>query len=161
MPTKKKQNDRLRMVAYCGLYCDLCAERTRIPQRAQSLVDSMRIGGWDRWAGDMPGFKEFWKFLSGLSGEGCGGCRAGRAPAAMPGGPPFCGIRKCARKRKIDICVYCPDWPCHRIKGLAKAYVTLTADGERLRRIGLARWLTEQKRRAQTGFCYCDIRCQP
>ena len=73
MPTKKKQNDGLRLVAYCGLYCDLCAERGRIPLRAQSLVDSMRIGGWDRWAGDVPGFTEFWKFLSGLSGGGCGG----------------------------------------------------------------------------------------
>jgi len=40
-------------------------------------------------------------------------------------------------------------------------YVNLLADSERLKRIGADTWLEEQEARAKTGFCYCDIRCQP
>jgi hypothetical protein len=114
----------------------------------------MRKEGWEDWGGEVPGFREFWKFLHGLRRGECPGCRAG-------GGPPFCGIRKCAKKRKVKVCVFCSRWPCHRIKMLAQGYVTLIPDAERMKRIGLAAWLEEQQARAQTGFCYCDIRCHP
>lgn len=150
----KKMNDKLLLVTYCGLYCGLCSSQNRLPQRAQALHQTMKKEGWEFWGGEVPGFKEFWKFLTGLTRGACPGCRQG-------GGPPFCGIRKCARKRKVDICVHCRDWPCHRIDMLAQGYVTLLADGMRLKRIGLDKWLKEQEARQKTGFCYCDIRCEP
>jgi hypothetical protein len=34
----------------------------------------------------------------------------------------------------------------------------LLADGHRLKRIGLERWIAEQEGRASTGFAYADIR---
>jgi len=74
------------------------------------------------------------------------------------GGPRSCDIRRCARKRRVDVCVHCADWPCPRINRLASGYVTLIADGMRLKRIGPDKWLEEQEARAGTGFCYCDIR---
>lgn len=153
---KKTKKDRLRLVAYCGLYCGLCSSRNRIPAQARALKETMHKEGWEYWGGEIPGFKGFWPFLARLAEPdgSCPGCRA-------DGGPPFCGIRKCARKRKVGICVECPDWPCHRIDGLAQGYVTLIADGLRLKRIGLDKWLKEQEERRKTGFCYVDIRCHP
>ena len=114
----------------------------------------MRREGWELWGGEFLGFKVFWKFLGGLERGPCPGCRKG-------GGPPFCGIRKCARRKQVEVCVYCDEWPCHRIKMLAKGYHTLIPDAERMKRIGLTKWLKEQDARAATGFCYCDIRCSP
>lgn len=147
--------DNLESVTYCGLYCDLCGSRGRIPKRAQSLRDSLAEEGYDGWGKEIPGFSEFWTFLSKLCDpESHPTCRNG-------GGPPFCSIRKCARNREVDVCVFCKEYPCFRIKELAKGYPTLLADGERMKEIGIDAWINEQKERARTGFVYADIRCYP
>ena len=154
MPQEKK--DKLRLVTYCGLHCNLCSQRGRVPKQASALLETMRKEGWEYWGDSVPGFKDFWKFLDGMSTseKTCPGCRQG-------GGPPFCGIRKCARGKALDLCIECKEWPCDRIKGLAAGYVSLIPDSERLKRIGVDKWLEEQEARAKTGFCYCDIRCHP
>jgi len=146
----------LSQVTYCGLYCGLCAQRGRIPDQADALRGTMRKEGWDQWGGHKPGFDGFWSFLNDLadSASRCT-CRDGQC------GPPFCGIRKCAQKRAIDVCAFCDEYPCHRIQGLAKGYVTLVADGRRMKEIGLDAWIAEQEQRRATGFAYADIRCQP
>lgn len=148
--------DNLRSVTYCGLYCDLCGSRGRIPKRAQALQNSMAEEGYDVWGKEIPGFSEFWEFLGTLSDpeKACSGCR-------QNGGPPFCSVRKCARKKEVDVCVFCKEYPCSRIKELAKGYPTLLADGERIKEIGINAWIEEQKKRARTGFVYADIRCYP
>lgn len=161
MPETKKRGgrkDRLALVAYCGLYCDLCAQRGRIPKHAAQLRDSMTVTGWDRYGKDLvPGFEKFWKTLGDFSdiAKSCPGCRLQRD------GESSCGIRKCARKRKVEVCWYCAEWPCDRIEELAQRYIMLVPDGERAKRIGVGKWLKEQLVRAGTGFCYCDTRCPP
>jgi hypothetical protein len=112
--------------------------------------------GYEYWGNEIKGFPDFWKFLNNLCepDKACPGCR-------QNGGPPFCGIRKCAKKKGHDICVYCPDYPCHRIETLAKGYPTLVPDGNRIKEIGLDKWLDEQKQRVATGFVYADIRREP
>ena len=143
----------LTQVTYCGLYCGLCSQRNRIPPRAGSLQEAMRKEGWNLWGNEIPGFKEFWSFLKGLAeAESRCSCREGTC------GPPFCGIRKCARKKGIEICTFCGDYPCHRIQGLAKGYMTLLADGRRMKEIGVEAWIQEQEERRKTGFAYVDIR---
>jgi len=146
---------KLNLVAYCGLYCGLCTARNRISQQAKALKKTM--ADWELWANDMPNFNEFWQFLADRCDPDkcCSGCRNGN------GGPPSCGIRKCAKKKQIDICVFCEDFPCDKIDALAEGYPTLIADGKRLKKIGLDQWLSEQYEREKTGFAYADIRCYP
>jgi len=146
----------LKLVTYCGLYCDLCAQHGRIPQQARALMTSMANEGYEFWAQELPGFNEFWGFLTDLCDpdQACPGCRQG-------GGPPFCGIRKCARQRGVEVCAFCEEYPCQRVLGLAKGYPTLVADGQRMREIGVEAWIQEQEKRAETGFSYVDIRCYP
>lgn len=148
--------DELRLVTYCGLYCGLCGQRGRIPSRANALRESMTKAGWDFWGTEIPGFSGFWKFLTNLCDPDkcCPGCRQG-------GGPPFCGVRKCARARQVDVCVFCEEYPCNRVQGLAKGYPTLIPDGNRMREKGVSAWVQEQEERAKTGFVYADIRCHP
>ena len=148
--------DNLKLVTYCGLYCGLCANRGRIPGQANALRETMAGEGYDQWGNDMPNFKEFWKFLTERCDPDkcCPGCRQG-------GGAPFCSIKKCAREKKIDICVFCQDYPCKRILGLAQGYTTLIAYGKRMKEVGIDTWIKEQEQRAKTGFVYSDIRCKP
>lgn len=146
----------LKQVTYCGLYCGLCSQSNRTPKQASALRDTMRKDGWEHWGRQIPRFEEFWQFLDGLAeGEGKCSCRSGK------GGPPFCGIRKCAAGKGVDSCPFCDQYPCHRIEGLAKGYVNLIPDGKRMKEIGLDLWIEEQEARKATGFCYVDIRCYP
>jgi hypothetical protein len=146
----------LKFVTYCGLFCGLCAQRGRIPARAAALRDTMAKEGYEYWAVSLPDFREFWAFLARLcaADTACPGCRQG-------GGPEFCGIRKCARQRGVEVCPFCAEYPCHSIQQLAKGYPTLVSDGRRMREIGLERWIPEQEACARTGFVYADIRCHP
>ena len=148
--------DNLNFVTYCGLYCGLCSARGRLPKQARELRELMSQEGYEYWGGELPNFKEFWEFLTDLSDpeKACPGCWQG-------GGPPFCGIRKCVQKRNIEICVYCEEYPCHRVEALGKGYPTLIADGVRMRELGVEKWVEEQEERAKTGFAYVDIRCHP
>jgi hypothetical protein len=144
----------MELVTYCGLHCDLCAARSRIPRRAAALHAAMTEEGWPFWGHTIPGFAEFWPFLEGLgSGEGCPGCRAG-------GGYPGCQIRVCARERGLELCARCPDFPCAHVEALAARYPTLIADNRRLQAVGLEQWLTEQKERVRRDVVYADFRYQ-
>ena len=126
----------LRHVTYCGLYCGLCSMGGRIPGQAQALRDSLRREGAEGWGQGIPGFPEFWSYLLKLS-ESAGDCSCRESDC----GPPYCGIRKCARERGIDVCAFCDDYPCERVLCIAKGYVTLLADGARMKEIGLDRWI--------------------
>jgi hypothetical protein len=144
--------DRLEFVTYCGLHCDLCAARSRIPRRAAALQQAMADEGWNYWGQNVPGFAAFWKFLAELqAGGGCPGCRAG-------GGFPGCQIRVCARERGVALCARCPDFPCEHVGWLAARYPTLIADNRRLQAVGLDRWLEEQAERVRRGVIYADTR---
>lgn len=146
----------LTMVTYCGLYCGLCSSRKRIPEKAQDLKNIMAEEGYDTWGTDIPGFKNFWEFLTNLCHPetSCAGCRQG-------GGPPFCSIRRCSKEKDIDVCPYCEEYPCSKIEELGKGYPTLIADGKRMKQIGIDQWIEEQKKRENTPFVYSDIRCYP
>jgi len=146
--------DNLKLVTYCGgLYCGLCAEHGRIPRQANALKESMTKEGYEFFGKKLPGFNDFWKFLTDLCDpdKACPGCR-------QDGGFPSCSIRECAREREVDICVFCEEYPCERVLELAKAYPTLLADGKRMQEIGVEAWIQEQEERAKTGFAYADIR---
>ena len=144
----------MKYVTYCGLYCRLCANLARIPQQSSALRETLQREGWEffgQYAID--GFKEFWAALGKLSDfdKTCNGCRGGC-------GDPDCGIRKCAREKKIEVCSSCDEYPCALIANLAKRYPNLISDGTRQRQIGIEKWMLEQEQRCRTGFCYADVR---
>jgi len=148
------EDGKMELVSYCGLYCDLCAERARIPKQAAALRAAMTEEGWPFWGDTVPGFAQFWTFLEGLaSGKGCPGCRAG-------GGYPGCQIRVCARERDVELCVQCADFPCEHVEALARTYPNLIGDNRRLQTVGLQQWIDEQVERVRRGVVYADIRYQ-
>ncbi|MDD1767224.1 MAG: DUF3795 domain-containing protein [Methanomassiliicoccales archaeon] len=149
------EEDDLRLVTYCGLYCGACAQRVRVPDQAAALAKTLHEEGFDDFYQYVPSMKDdfpvFWRFLGSLRKFDCS-CRDGK------GGPPDCQIRECAEKRKMRVCPECDEYPCKNFTALAEHYPTLISDGRRMQKIGLERWIEEQKERAKCGFAYSDIR---
>jgi len=146
----------LKHVTYCGLYCGLCSTCNRSPRQARALLNTLRNEAIEHWGPTLPDFQEFWRFLGRLAkNDSRASCREGTC------GPPFCTIRKCAPEKGVEVCPFCDEYPCERILGLAKGYVTMLADGKRMVEIGLDKWIEEQEKRKATGFAYVDIRCEP
>ena len=144
----------LHNVTYCGLYCKLCSIKSRIPQTASVLRNTMAQDGREDYGEYIvPDFKTFWSTLNRLAGfeETCPDCRGGC-------GDPGCNIRKCAKERETELCPLCGEYPCDHINALARRYPNLIADGQRLKEIGVESWIQEKEERCNTGFCYCDIR---
>ncbi len=146
---KGAKMDKKALVAYCGIYCGLCDRRTRVPQRAADLKASMEKAEYDS-----P--EDFWRQLETLADvpdDKC--CRTGKC------GAPFCAVRKCAKARGLEICTDCDEYPCERMRLFGECEPLLLADGKRIRKYGLDKWVEEQEKRREDGFCYADIRCYP
>jgi len=142
----------LKRVAYCGLYCGLCLNGCRIPRRAEELKELLGKVAVAEWGPELPGFDDFWQFLDNLSKfEPRASCREHSC------GPEPCAIRTCATTRGVEACPFCSAYPCDHIHALAKRYVMLIGDGERMRKIGVDRWIEEQQERQARGFAYADI----
>lgn len=144
----------LKNVTYCGLYCRLCSNMSRVPQLATALRDTLAKDGWESYGEYVePDFKLFWAALGRLSllEETCPDCRGGC-------GDPDCAIRVCAVERNVDICPFCEDFPCEHIEALASRYPNLIGDGIHLKSIGIEAWIVEQEQRRDACFCLSDIR---
>jgi hypothetical protein len=88
------------------------------PQKAKDLRILVTNFGVKEWAHLVSGGKEidFENLDRALAWIGentaCPGCKEG-------GGPPDCGIRKCAGERNLGDCVKCPDLePCEKFDWL-------------------------------------------
>jgi hypothetical protein len=138
----------MKLVAYCGLYCGLCDSHVRLPQRAAALTESLALA-------ESPVPKPVRTFLQTMVHPPEGKrCRGGTCGAK-------CAIKKCAIGKGVTVCAECGEFPCERVKTLAKSESTLVHDGQRLRKIGLDAWIEEQVQRKARGFCYADVRCLP
>lgn len=144
---------KLDNIAYCGLYCKIC----KIPTKnlAQKLKTDLYKKDFLDWAPyRWEGFKEFWEILSDFSEQPLDNtCRSGQC------GNPKCAILNCAKERKVELCPLCEEYPCEKIKIIAKSESTMLYDGLRLKEIGLDKWLKEQEERIKEGFSYSIVRC--
>jgi len=148
--------EKLKLVAYCGLYCGLCSGHGRIPKLAAALVATLKQDEYDRWGLGSAEDRAFWKRLNKMTKtdpDKC--CRTGKCGAG------FCAIRKCAKRRNVRVCPECEDYPCKRIHTLAASEATLLHDGGQIRKVGLDKWIAQQEQRTEAGFCYSDVRCLP
>jgi hypothetical protein len=151
------ESEDTSLISFCGLYCGLCAQNSRIPKLALELQKTLHEEGFDDFYQYTPEIREkfpsFWKFLRELASFECR-CRDGK------GGPPDCRIRDCAKKRNVIVCPQCKEYPCRDFNKLAERYPTLLQDGNRLQKVGIRKWVEEQEERRKRGFTYADIRYQ-
>ena len=111
------------LIGYCGLYCGDCAGYTQtVANLAADLRKELRRQRFDQMAdmlAKVPFFKEFkhydkcYNLLGTMMKLRC------KRACRRDGGPPNCKIRRCARKKGLDGCWQCEDFPaCERLKFL-------------------------------------------
>ena len=102
------------LIAYCGLYCGDCTSyKGKVADLARDLRKELRAAKFDKTAAflaDVPFFAAFkhydecYEVLGALVKFRCKkSCKGG-------GGPPFCKMRKCCRKKGIEGCWECKEF---------------------------------------------------
>ena len=144
------------LVGCCGIYCGACfGYRGTISQKATELREVLNSERFGRrivtalpWIGD---YSEFSKVLSHLESLKCAGCGAG-------GGNPWCSIRRCCQKRGFTSCAECSEFPCKKLDWITKRYDQWNLRNlERIREVGIERWLREQEEKVKEGFTTGDV----
>jgi hypothetical protein len=105
--------------SYCGLNCATCKERfAEVRKKAGELdavFEKVNIAEMARIIPFMNSkFKGYKKLLAFFNHE-CPGCR-------KKGGNPFCGIRKCSKRKGYVTCVECGSDICGKYKPILKVH---------------------------------------
>ncbi|MFW6365292.1 MAG: DUF3795 domain-containing protein [Spirochaetota bacterium] len=136
-------------IACCGLNCETCKDRFgRIRERAESLQQALDEAHFREVARVIPfmnaKYRGFTKVMDFFTGEKCPGCRAG-------GGNPFCGIRKCVRKKGYDSCAEC-ETLCRRFNMLYRIHADneIQTNIEMIRKSGYASYVDACNRKEKS-----------
>lgn len=143
-----EQRKPIDYLCYCGLYCKMCSLIAIMPNEDRALLNTMKEDGWEVFGRyEYKGFETFWAILSKLSKTDTTSllCRGGC-------GDPGCQIRKCARQKKLDVCAFCEEYPCSRLQELSNAYPFVLQNNDRIKEIGLEKWLVEQEHLVAKGI---------
>jgi hypothetical protein len=103
------------ILAPCGLNCYKCFANSEGLIRKTSLKLQNLLGSFDiyaeRFSSFLPIFSKYPSFkalLNFLAEENCLGCREGSCLY------PDCGVKDCYKKKDIDYCFQCDDFPCEK-----------------------------------------------
>ena len=70
---------------------------------------------------------------------------------------PECKMMLCARKKGLQYCLECEDFPCTKVNKFssdgASHHKRTIENLKKMKEIGLKAWIAEQKRRGQCLFC--------
>jgi len=156
-PEVNNMNNQLTLneIAYCGINCRRCNLTTALPQAALKLREIMETDGWEHWGSQVfPEFEQFWGVLKNLTGlqEHCPMCKGDC-------GNPECHFRLCAREKGLDLCVRCGDYPCEKLREFFSGrYNHVLESNERLREIGIEKWLEEQEKLLETKITNAGLK---
>ena len=141
-------------LCYCGLYCKMCSIINGLPQAARSLHQIMQEDGWEGFGSFMyPEFGDFWKVLAELKEMD------NTSPLCIGGcGNPACEIRICAQAKGLDICAFCDEYPCVKLRAFTDAYPFILKNNERIREIGISAWLVEQDELVARGVTHKSLK---
>jgi hypothetical protein len=96
------------MIAYCGLTCGSCPIHLATLEKDKSNQQKMRVS-IARICSEQYGMN-----LQPEDITDCDGCRADTG--RLFSGCRNCEIRKCAIRRNLESCAYCPEYACDKLK---------------------------------------------
>ncbi len=138
--------------SYCGLYCGAC----EILNAYRKSLVAGRILLWN----ELP--ERFTKYIKEAEIE-CHGCKSDTVFEGCAG----CGIRTCARKKQVDFCFDCGEYPCDKINEM-KAKVeqfsnllphtgAIVNNLPDIQRLGKEQWLEAQKQYWSCPACGAPV----
>jgi hypothetical protein len=106
----------IEIIAPCGLNCSKCLayEKGDIRKHSQAIMELLgpNFDAYvERFANMEPAFQDypvFKRLLTFLSQGRCGGCRQSGCLFTA------CGVHPCVKKKGINFCFECPEFPCTR-----------------------------------------------
>jgi len=125
------------LLAPCGLYCDVCA--ILIAHRDNNLKFKKRL-------------VTVYPFTSSPDEIQCTGCLS---EGVIFGYCKSCPIKSCAKKKNIEGCYQCDEWPCKLIKNfpipVGKKVIMRVIP--QWREWGTERWVEEEEKRYRCPEC--------
>lgn len=94
--------------AYCGLACDTCPVHLATLEQDESLRYNMRRDIAEKCS------TLYHRIFLPEEINNCDGCSS--ATGRLFRGCLNCGIRTCARERKLESCAWCPDFACEMLQ---------------------------------------------
>jgi hypothetical protein len=151
--------DKFRYGSYCGLYCGAC-------EIMKACRKELTTGVKARWE-DLP---EQFRDNIGKADLVCQGCTTDTVFQGCRG----CAIRSCAREKKVESCILCPEYPCSLVsqrkthldrigKNLPHTRV-IFRNLDTVREKGMEEWLKERERdwkcpQCGAGFSWYQETC--
>jgi hypothetical protein len=134
----------LDTIAPCGLNCKKCFAYSEGEIGLHSEKLQELLGSFDRYAerfsSFLPIFKNYPAFkelLSYLAQPDCKGCRRGTCKY------PNCGVTECYKKKDVDFCFQCGEFPCERTNfdpDLKRRWILMN---QRMKEIGVRSYFKE------------------
>ncbi len=135
----------MNMLAYCGLYCELCSVRVAFAEQDLRHLENLPA----RYKKDRPNLAEL----------DCGGCK-GRNIC----GP--CRLKDCAAAKALNSCADCADFPCAMLEEFgndgAPHHHQALENLRAIHRDGIEAWYANLKPalhchcgRRQSWYCLC------
>ncbi len=135
----------IKMLAYCGLYCEQCSARVAFAEQDLKHVEHISA--------------KYKRERSKLSDYDCGGCK-GRCICGS------CKIKDCASVKNIESCADCSDFPCELLEAFgndgAPHHHQALENLRCIRENGTEAWFTNLKPalqcrcgKRQSWYCTC------
>jgi len=136
------------VIGYCGVCCDHCGMKRRIPEMAAKLKRFIEAYGYGEWICNITkdfDFNDLMRGLDWFADSGCIGCHEG-------GGMPRCEVRTCCLKRGLRNCYFCGEFPeCEKLNYQKETY-RIREHYERIKQVGYENWMREQEEKTKEDF---------
>lgn len=146
------------LISYCGLFCGSCGiyKGRIIAMLAKDLKELIEAYNYPEWVPEYGGIDfNFNEFLKGLEyfikdNSKCYGQVSCIKGCGMPG----CKIKECAKKRSVELCFECDDFPCDNFLQFGKEWRTImTKEHDILKKLGKDEWIKMHIQQAEKGYC--------
>jgi len=97
-----------KMIAYCGLRCDICAILLATRETDREKKDKMRIEIAQQIK------KHYGQDCKVEDVTDCDGCKT--EGGRLFSGCSKCQIRKCAKEKGVENCAHCSEYVCEKLK---------------------------------------------
>ncbi|UCD96691.1 MAG: DUF3795 domain-containing protein [Candidatus Bathyarchaeota archaeon] len=135
-------------IGYCGVSCDHCGMRTRIPEIAGNLKRFIDAYGYAEWVSNITqdfSFDELMRGLNWFITSGCPGCLKG-------GGMPRCEVRACCQRKRLENCYFCEDFSsCDKLSYQKETY-NIEENYDNIKRTSYASWLKKEEKKTDENF---------
>ena len=136
----------LAILAPCGLNCAKCQAYSAGEIRKHAAELKRLLGSFDsyavRFSKFMPTFKNYPPFkelLAHFSEADCKGCRQGDCKY------PNCGVSSCYRKKGVDFCFQCNEFPCTKTNFDPDLHTRWLSMNRRMKEVGVEAYFEETR----------------